>query len=303
MLSHVFSALVGTRTARALWRLPGSHRLYRSLMRGLAPSSLVVDGHLLHLDTIDSLLLSVNGSYERFELGLFERCIRDRDVVIDVGAHIGLYSLVAARSVGSAGRVVAFEPSRENFALLSRNVRANGYDHVRLVRAALAGQNGRASLQLSPDNTGDNSLVAPAPRSSARTVETVETMTLDSYLSSEGSGVDVIKMDVQGGEPQVLDGATATLASSPDVILFTEVSVPHLSVEGALSYIGRLRDEGFELFEVDERAATVRRLQDAGLGDATRRAGNDGHVNLVCTKSGAAEARLMSALDGGRRAG
>ena len=289
LFTTVFSALFGTRVARAVWSVPGSRRLYRAIMTRLAPDLVLVDEHRMRLDPLDSLLLSVNASYEQFERSVFDACIRTGDVVVDVGAHIGLYTLTAARATGPTGRVIAFEPSSANIALLRENVAMNGYTNVEPVASAVSDRVGRASLALSQQNTGDNSLVAQVGHGTA---ETVDTVTLDVALAERGLVVDVLKMDVQGGEPLVLDGAGATVGSRTDLIVFTEISPAHLGgVPGAVSYAGRLVDLGFELLEVDERTSTLRPLDVVEVASASARAGHDGHVNVVCVRGGS-RARL-----------
>src|SRR5436190_12640282 len=123
--SWVFSHVFGTRFARLIWRVPGANRLYGVLMRALRPDTVVVNGFTLHLDPLDSLLLSLNGEYEPYELLTFARCIQPGDHVIDVGAHIGLYTVTASRKAGEHGQVHAFEPSSANADLLRRNIAAN----------------------------------------------------------------------------------------------------------------------------------------------------------------------------------
>src|SRR4051795_11401844 len=91
--SWVFSLLFGTRIAKLIWKIPGSRAVYRQLMTRLRPDTVTVDGHVLHLDPLDSLLLSVNGEYESFELSLFTGCLSEGDSVLDIGGHIGLYTL------------------------------------------------------------------------------------------------------------------------------------------------------------------------------------------------------------------
>jgi FkbM family methyltransferase len=295
VFSRLFRVLFGTRVARLVWRIPGSQPFYRALMRHMAPGSVVVDGHELELDPTDSLLLSVHGSYEAFELGLFERCIQPDDVVVDVGAHIGLYTLSAARATGPGGRVVAFEPSRQNYDLLVRNVAANGYRTVEPVRAALADHEGEADLHVSAQNSGDNSLSATAVGPAA--AERVRLLTLDAYAAEHAVHPQVVKMDIQGGEPAALAGGRTLLVGSKALTLFTEVSPVHLDgIHGAEAFVAQLRDLGLELFVVDESSRSVRPMRGDELAAESRTAGHDGHLNLVCTKGTEARARLDAAV-------
>lgn len=293
--SRVFRVLFGTRAARAVWLVPGARPFYRALMRHMTPGSVVVGGHTLELDPTDSLLLSVHGSYEEFELALFERCIQHEDVVVDVGAHIGLYTLSAARAAGPHGRVVAFEPSQENFDLLVRNVEANGYRTVEPVRAALSDHEGEADLHVSAQNSGDNSLSATAVIDAS--AQRVRVLTLDTYAAEKAVRPQVVKMDIQGGEPAALTGGRDLLAGSESLTLFTEVSPSHLNgIRGAQAFVGQLRDLGLDLFVVDEADRSVRPMSADDLAAESRTAGHDGHLNLVCTKGTAARARLDAAV-------
>ena len=90
----------------------------------------IVMGNKMFLDPQDSLLLSINGIYEEFETELVSKEISKNDVVVDIGANIGYYTLIFAKLVGENGKVFAFEPDPSNFALLKKNVELNGFRNV-----------------------------------------------------------------------------------------------------------------------------------------------------------------------------
>src|SRR3954463_8117512 len=157
LFSAFFRRFYATPVADLIWKVPGSMRLYRLLMGRLKPPTVEVLGHRIHLDPNDSLLLSVNGVYEETEARLFEQSIRPGDVVVDIGGHIGYYTLLAARAVGGAGPVYTFEPERGNYALLASNVAANGYaGRVTTVNKAVMASGGELRIFVSPDNAGDH---------------------------------------------------------------------------------------------------------------------------------------------------
>lgn len=130
--------------ASTIWRLPESGCVYRLVMPHLRRDTVMLDGHIFALDSIDSQLLSVNGSNEDLEIALFASCVEDDDVVVDIGAHIGFYCLRAARAVGPTGRVYAFEPASAHYGLLTVNVQRNGYTNVETVRASVTDSRGQA---------------------------------------------------------------------------------------------------------------------------------------------------------------
>ena len=100
----------------------------------------------MFLDSVDSLRLSFNGVYEPCETEFVMNEIKKGDVVLDIGANIGYYTLIFARLVGEEGKVFAFEPDPENFALLKKNVEINGYHNVVLVQKAISNKTGKIRL-------------------------------------------------------------------------------------------------------------------------------------------------------------
>src|SRR5437867_3185244 len=99
-------------------------------------SQALVRGHWMHLDPTDSVVsptLRHFGVFEPFETQLVQQMVRPGDVVLDVGANIGYYTLIFAELVGEQGHVYAFEPDPRNFAFLAKNVHSNRYRNVTLV--------------------------------------------------------------------------------------------------------------------------------------------------------------------------
>lgn len=96
-----------------------------------------VQGHKMFLDSKDSLRLSIHGIYEPLETELAKKEVKKGNVVLDIGANIGYYTLIFAKLVGEDGKVFAFEPDPTNFALLKKNVEMNGYKNVMFVQKAV----------------------------------------------------------------------------------------------------------------------------------------------------------------------
>src|ERR1700674_193031 len=123
--------IVHSRVARKV------HALILSRLESGRPSgSVQIQGHTMFLDRNDSLQLYATGIYEPIETEIVKREVRSGEVVLDIGAHIGYYTLLFARLVGESGRVFAFEPDPANFAILSSNVAVNAYENVTLIRSA-----------------------------------------------------------------------------------------------------------------------------------------------------------------------
>ena len=87
-------------------------------------------GHKMYLDPNDSLNLSIDGVFGEFDTSLVESKINQNDIVVDLGANIGYYTLLSARKIGKNGKVFSFEPEPRNFELLKKNIQINNYDNV-----------------------------------------------------------------------------------------------------------------------------------------------------------------------------
>lgn len=146
------------------------------------------------------------GSYELAKRRRFEQLVRPGQVVYDIGAHVGYYSLLAACLVGPAGRVLAFEPNPRNLAYLHRHIQINAIHNVTVVEAAISSYTGQADLAPGPDSSMGR-LAVPGAESVP-----VRALTLDSVLLKDGyPPPQVIKIDVEGSELEVLRGAQQTL--------------------------------------------------------------------------------------------
>lgn len=136
--------------------------------------------------------------------------------VVDVGAQVGMVTVLCARRFAVA-RVVAFEPSRRNFALASANVASNRCAGVVLQQAAVAARSGETVLFLS--RTATHSLRQPTRRR-----EVVQAVSLDDALR-DVPVIDLLKIDVEGAELDVLDGARATLARTRRIAIETHAEL------------------------------------------------------------------------------
>jgi FkbM family methyltransferase len=155
--------------------------------------------------------------------------LRPGDTVIDGGANIGLFTLLAATLVGAGGRVIACEPSPTTMELLRANLDENRLDWVQLREVALAETNGRLSMRVFEAGSGYSSF-APLSAKAGTDVD-VEVTTLDELAASVAGRVGLVKLDVEGAELRALRGATGLLAGSrPDFII--ELEPEHLARQG-----------------------------------------------------------------------
>lgn len=159
------------------------------------------------------ILRILNGTYEREQTRLFEQHVRPGATVLDVGAHVGYYTLLSAVLAGPSGRVHAFEPNPKNADFLRRHVRINRLDTVRVEQAAVSDHEGTARFDFGT-GSGTGHL---ADRGALE----VRTLRLDDYCAQHALAPAAIKIDVEGAEMSVLQGARETLARHRPVIFLS----------------------------------------------------------------------------------
>jgi FkbM family methyltransferase len=222
------------------------------------------------------------GRAERFTVQLFREHVRPGMAVVDIGAYLGYYTLLGARGTGPTGQVHAFECDPVNHRFLLHNLRLNGFrDAVVASSSAVADRAGWLRFFVRGRDLSVGSLWQ---ETGARAVLEVVSTTLDQELG--GQPVDVLKMDIEGGEVRALDGMRATIAVSPNLVMFVECNPNALAASGssAVQLIQRLRELGFFVSEIDEKRRVCRPITDKLVADKTA---DDPKfsVNLYCRKA------------------
>jgi FkbM family methyltransferase len=199
-----------------------------------------VFGHAMYLDSRDLSLtphLLRQGYWEADTTRFFLRVVKPGMHVVDVGANVGYYTLLACSRVGPRGRVTAFEADPASAALARRSLAVNGYrDRAEIVPMAVIDAAGTATLHRLDVRHGDSSLFNIAEEEFAfpgdRVTDiTVPATSLDAHLDS-GTPVDLIRMDIEGAEPLVFDGMRQTLERNPRVQIILEFYPPSIRRSG-----------------------------------------------------------------------
>jgi FkbM family methyltransferase len=166
------------------------------------------------------------GVYEPETATLVQNYLKSGMTFFDIGAHVGQYTLIAAKCIGGKGTVHTFEPDPTTFEWLCRNVAINDLKNARLNRKAVDETSGTKRLYLaSVRNIGANSLVS-RPSTEREAVCFVETVTLDGYMQEHDIlRADLIKIDVEGAELGVLRGARRLLSGKDRPSFILEFSV------------------------------------------------------------------------------
>jgi FkbM family methyltransferase len=197
------------------------------------------------------MMLAVKGPWETGETHWFVKSLKPGHVVVDLGAYVGYYTLVAAKVVGAKGKVYAFEPGPDAFALLQKNVRANGLENVVLEQKAVSNKAGSIKLFVSDKHSADNTIYKSAHDPKRATVD-IEAVALDDYFRGRDPRVDFVKIDVQGAEGLILDGMHEVVKKNPDVRMAIEFTPEAMKQAGSDPYAGArwLKESGFRFFDL-----------------------------------------------------
>jgi len=197
--------------------------------------------------------------FERTEMQLVAKLLKPGMNVIDAGANIGIYSLLAAKCMGDSGQVWAFEPSQSTYRLLLDNLALNGSATVAAHRLALSDVQGQLTLR-SENGFGDlyRHLDYTGKAAAGDQVETVEVTTLDDFAAANKiDKIDFLKIDVEGGEYCLLKGSQDLLSRSPNVVVMVEVEEDWCLRNGLKTEdaVALLKGLGFNLYSWSPRQA------------------------------------------------
>lgn len=267
-----------------VFKLTYGKHLLSPLVDFLKPDFIVTHGIKMFVDKKDqavSLQLILTKIWEPFETQVFLRTVKKGDVVLDVGAHIGYYTLLAAQKVGVRGKVYAFEPDPRNFALLSKNVQANGYTNVVLINKAVSDIRRKGRLLVNAVNSGDNRVVTSAKSLSTIPIEMVR---LDDFVPAK-QVVNVIKMDIQGHEEHAVKGATRIIQNNPKLKILTEFWPAVVKENGGtpMNFLRFFTHRKFTLSKIDEKTRSVRKLNKKDFKTLAAYGGVD--INLLCIRT------------------
>ncbi len=212
------------KTAMALHKVPGTGRMLETLRRRYAGAGERTvddfDGNIrisLRLSEHMESKIFWYGSYSPSILIALRRLLRPGMTMLDVGANVGEISTVAAKLVGTRGKVYAFEPMPELAARLRHNKELNGFQRIEVIECGLGREPGKFSLYASDHYSGDgmaHSGMMTMFKTKDRAIDTgtVPIMRLDDFVNQRSiERVDAIKIDIEGAELPMLEGAVETL--------------------------------------------------------------------------------------------
>lgn len=239
----------------------------------------IVDDIKIMLDTspVSKRILKHN-IYEPHETKIFLNNIKADDVFIDVGAHIGYYTLAASTKINN-GRIYAFEPNRESFDILKINVSwLKNNNNIFLENSALVDFSGLSKLYIDQDNAGNNKMFDDDNSK----WESIQCMRLDEYLPY--NKIDFVKIDTQGAEYKVLKGMENLINANKNIKMIVEFypyGLRHMGYD-PIELLSLLINFGFKMYNIKKgKIGLLHKLR-----CFTNKFENGKFTNLFCVKEG-----------------
>ncbi len=238
--------LVGTNISKN----PLARKLINNLNSKLKLEYVLIDGKKLFLDDGDSLFLSLS-SHEAMQVTLSKKEIKKGDIVLDIGAHIGYYTILFSELVGPEGKVYSFEPHPKNFQLLKKTVEINNLTNVEIFQNIVSDKNKPVDFYISKlDSIGNRMFDSNEAESKIE----IDSISIDEFLKNKHDKINFIKMDIQGAEVLAIDGMKETLRNNKHLKIIQEwwpdaIQKYDRTPDSHLNFLEKL---GFNFYVVDE---------------------------------------------------
>jgi FkbM family methyltransferase len=287
---NIFKTVTKKLQGKNLGAIPGVRQLHRILYTTLRPKGVTetkLFGRRFFVDATDmgeAHEILIHGVFSPFETKIFRDYIKPGMTFVDIGAHIGYFSVMGADSVGSNGKVYAFEPEPKNFSMLKKNIEANEFSNVVLEKCAISDCAGEMTLYIDKKNLGNMSLSSKnIPPEDAGGQVKVKTVTLDEYF--KGKSVDYIKIDVQGAEADVFAGGEETLKKANIILLeFWPYGLKNMGADPR-TFLQLLERTGFSFYMLNESKHTIKKTTiESLLNISGNRPEGKGWANVLCRK-------------------
>ena len=245
----------GVRVLPVPWqKMRVANQIGRFVVRGHEPKVVLgktIAGFRMRLNLQDTFqrVIFFAGTYEPSATQLFTQIIRKGDTVIDGGANIGYFTLLAAKLVGNDGAIHSFEPIPETYSALQTNVALNQFSSVHANCDALSDHRGTLEFEVPLDTATGRTLgwAASQVLMGRGPTVSVTARTLDEYAASEGiDRIRLVKLDLEGGELAAVEGMQRLLGDGRIDYLITEVNsflldplgIPHDALRKTLASLG-----------------------------------------------------------------
>ena len=242
-----------------------------------------IEGRKIFTRNNDGLALSIFKIYEPNQTEVVKKYVHEGDTVIDIGAHVGYYTLLMAQLVGENGKVYSFEPDPVNFQLLKKSVEINGFENVVLIQKAVSNITDKVKLFLGDDDSAINRIY-DAKLGDAKESIDVESVTIDEYFKENDELINFIKIDSEGSEVKIINGMKQFLSRNQELVMMTEF-FPFLikkSGDEPNQYLKSLEKFGFSLYNILDKNEKTNKINSENFLESG--INSEYCTNLLCIK-------------------
>ena len=217
-------------------------------------SKTTLDEHTIFLNPNDKVCIETYADVDSYDPGstaILKKLLKKDMNVINIGANIGYFTLLAAREVGPQGKIFAFEPFPKTVELLQKNVDVNGYSNVDVVPMAVSDKTGTAKLSV-----GGSSLhnVISSRIITEMSLITVPQTSVDDFMSQKELSINFVVIDAEGSEPFILNGMAKTIEKNLNMVIMIEYNPFTLELAGSTieNFMNVIANYGFMMYLINE---------------------------------------------------
>ena len=292
-----FNKIINLVAGTGLGKIPGARAAYHFIFKTLWPDRNIieVEGSKMYVNLKDELVLRktfeayiTTPHWDELTSNIFKEVVKEGDVVLDLGANLGYYSLLASKLVGKQGKVYAFEPEPRNYRLLCQNIELNGYENIVPFQKAVSDQSAKVRLALSNEDSGAHTIREHTGSDEYQDSVEVEAVKLDEFFADKTRRVNVVKMDVEGSEPKAFVGMERIMSENKDLKIFVEFFPALLQEAGcpAEEFARRLmKDYRFSVTALDDDWKGGRRQKVSSVADLMEFLGDKLIINLFLERN------------------
>ena len=225
------------------------------------PFSVKIKGVFVYYNSLDRMIATILwkfGFLEGYEMNLFLSFLKEGDVMLDVGANMGVYSLISSSKIGRNGKIIAFEPDSDNFKIIKKSIEVNRFNNISVFPFAVSDKEEQIFFEKNTFNSGNHHI---RKKKTSVTQSSIDAIKLDDFLKKEEK-IDIIKMDIQGAEFFAFHGMKEIIEKFPNILIFAEYWVYGLKKMGVnpKEYIDLLESYGFLIYRINSSQACLEKM-------------------------------------------
>lgn len=252
------------------------------LVKGYIKNKLVI--YSLKDDNYIGNVITTTGNYEAYETSIILENIKKGDIVVDVGANIGFHTLLFADKVGPEGKVYTFEPDPISYKILLQNIQANHFKNIIAKPLAISNKKIKLDLYKSKNNYGDNRVYASDIPSAKLKVQADSLDNLLKMFFYGAQRVTLLKIDTQGFEPFVIEGAKKLIKKHKPILFFEYWPYGYLQSKSdgtaMLNYLKKIYND---LYLINDNNEKITRVGIKFINQYCEQLNGYLHANLFCT--------------------